>query len=213
MLKNRLPILLTMLAGFLMLLKFFLNVDAITAVADEIEQWCLIIFAMAVVLGVANISRINLRAVARKRPDWPYKLVLLGGMVGMAGVGFHDLLTRGDVAAGGLFYYFYETTYLPLASTMFALLAFFIASAAFRAFRARNTQAALLLIAGVFVMIGRVPLGAAISEYIPKMADWIMAVPNAAGQRALIMGAAMGVIATGLRILFGIERPFLRSEE
>ena len=42
---------------------------------------------------------------------------------------------------------------------MFALLAFFVASASYRAFKIRNFEATLLLISGVFLMIGRVPIG------------------------------------------------------
>ena len=71
---------------------------------------------------------------------------------------------------------------------------------------------AILLVSGAMVMIGRVPLGASISSLFPKLADWIMSVPNAAGQRGMIIGAAMGVIATGLRVLVGIEKPYLKGE-
>ncbi len=90
--------------------------------------------------------------------------------------------------------------------------AFFIASAAFRSFRAHDFRAALLLASGVVVMIGRVPLGASISPIFPNLAGWLMAYPNAAGQRALYIGAALGVLATGLRVISGIERPYLRGE-
>lgn len=110
--------------------------------------------------------------------------------------------------------------YNPLSATMFSLLAFFVASAAFRAFRAKNLHATLLLVAAVLVMIGRVPVGGLLhvplddgSVWRPLVwiQDWLMTWPNAAGQRAIQMGAAIGMIATGLRVIFGIERPYLKG--
>ncbi|KAB2906805.1 MAG: hypothetical protein F9K40_06100 [Kofleriaceae bacterium] len=100
----------------------------------------------------------------------------------------------------------------PCNSTMFALLAFFVASAAFRAFRARNAEAALLLLAAILVMLGRAPLGRSISDVFPDFAQWLIDIPNNAGRRAIMMGAAIGAIATGLRVIVGIERSHLGSD-
>jgi hypothetical protein len=98
---------------------------------------------------------------------------------------------------------------VPMGATMFSLLAFFVASAAFRAFRASNWRATLLLVSAFVVMLGRVPIGDMIWSKIPVISEWIMQVPNQAGQRAVMIGAAMGVVATSLRMIFGIERSYL----
>ena len=111
--------------------------------------------------------------------------------------------------SGRVYTWLVDHVFAPCNSTMFALLAFFIASAAFRAFRARNVEAALLLGAAIIIMIGRVPLGRAISEMLPWLSDWIIDVPNNAGRRAIMMGAALGAIATGLRVILGLERSHL----
>jgi hypothetical protein len=107
------------------------------------------------------------------------------------------------------FMYIYKHIYEPLSSTMFSLLAFFIASAAFRAFRAKTFEAGLLLVSAFLVMLGRVPIGTAIWGRLPEITDWIMAVPNTAGQRAIMIGAALGVVSASLKILVGIERTYL----
>jgi hypothetical protein len=113
---------------------------------------------------------------------------------------------------GRVFTWLYDHVFAPANATMFALLAFFIASAAFRAFRARNVESALLLGAAILVMIGLVPIGRLLWDAFPEIADWILEVPNNAGRRAIIMGAALGVIATSLRVILGIERSHLGRE-
>jgi hypothetical protein len=110
---------------------------------------------------------------------------------------------------GRVYTWIYDHVFSPCNATMFALLAFFIASAAFRAFRARNVEAGLLLGAAILIMIGRVPIGRALSPAFPAIAEWIVDIPNNAGRRAIMMGAALGAIATSLRVILGLERSHL----
>jgi len=107
----------------------------------------------------------------------------------------------------------YFNFYTPMASTMYASLAFFIASAAFRAFRVRSWQAWLLALTAVIVMLGRVPFGRLLWGDFPSLVDWIMNVPNTVAQRAILIGAAMGAVSTGLKMIFGIERSWLGGSE
>src|SRR5450756_2214858 len=81
----------------------------------------------------------------------------------------------------------YQTLYTgimtPGGSTVTALLAFFIASAAVRTFRARNLESTLLLITAIILMLSNVTIGNAISQYIPAVGNWLTNVPNATAQR------------------------------
>ena len=69
-------------------------------------------------------------------------------------------------AEGGLFKWMFDSIFTPLSATMFALLAFYVASASYRAFRARNFEATLLLLAGIIIMLGRVPIGSLITPWM-----------------------------------------------
>ena len=102
--------------------------------------------------------------------------------------------------------FFYNNLYSPLSVAVVALTIFFIATASLRAITARNTGAAILLVAAVFVMLAAIPIGDAISAQIPKWADWINKIPNMAGQRGILVTSAIGSIAFGLRVLLGLER-------
>lgn len=98
---------------------------------------------------------------------------------------------------------------IPLQATMFSLLAFYITSAAYRAFRARNWQASLLLLAGVLVMLGRIPFGDMMWSGMSELTRWIMLIPTTAAMRGIALGVGLGVIATSLKIILGIERGYL----
>jgi hypothetical protein len=107
----------------------------------------------------------------------------------------------------------YTQIIAPMNATVYSTLVFYIASAAYRAFRIRNIQATILLVSAVLMMLGRVPLGAMISPALPGIADWILSIPNVAGMRGIQIGAAFGGIATALRVLTGIERGYMGGTE
>ena len=73
----------------------------------------------------------------------------------------------------------------------------------------RNTVATLLLVSAVIVMLGRVPIGAAISQFFPAAQEWIMDIPQLAAKRGIQIGAALGAVSMSLRIMLGIERSYL----
>jgi hypothetical protein len=204
--KRTVPLLITMLSGMFVLLGFFVREPHVRGVYDDIQQYVIVVVAFTYVLGVANVLHHNLEGVRRRSPDWIYKVVLLAGLALNMVVGFSEGSHYLDDASG--FSWIYQTFYTPMAATMFALLAFFIASAAFRAFRVRTTEALLLAIAAIILMLGRVPIGNAIHPWIPDTANWLMEIPQNAAKRGILMGAALGVVATGLRVIFGVEKTY-----
>ncbi|MDI6788471.1 MAG: hypothetical protein QME51_08885, partial [Planctomycetota bacterium] len=110
---------------------------------------------------------------------------------------------------GGPLDWIFKHGITPLSATMFSIIGFFIASAAFRTFRARSIEATLLLLAAVIIMLGQTPLGQMLWQGIPDIMVWLFNVPTTAAKRALLFGIAMGSIAFSLRIIFGIERAYL----
>jgi hypothetical protein len=216
-LKRELPLLITAVIGLFMILSFFVPHQLVSVPADFLQQSAVIVVAFGIVLGGANLLRVNLEAVARRSPGWPYKLVLVVALVATVLIGLIE--GRDFQADGTRSMWLYDQVYSPMSSAMFALLAFFVASAAFRAFRIRTAEAALLAAAAFIVMLGRVPLGGVFTAGLPPalrietVAAWILDVPQNAANRAILIGAALGVMATGLRVILGIERSYLSGED
>jgi hypothetical protein len=121
---------------------------------------------------------------------------------------FQDARVFGVTGQQG-FTWIFNAAFQPLQSTMFSLLAFYVASAAFRAFRVRNVEAGLLLASALIIMLGVNPITQGFLPFLADWTNWILTVPNTAAQRGIIIGAALGAASMTLRILLGIERSWL----
>jgi len=178
---------------------------------EFISLWMRVIGGIAWILGAYGLVHLHVVRIRRSQPGWGYSLFFFAGFLLMAGTGLYNdarWFWNAQVQ-GAVYHHLYDALFVSTGATMFSLLGFFIASAAVRTFRARSFEATLLLIAAVVVMLGRVPLGQMISNYLPAAAEWIMLVPNTAAKRAIMLGVSLGVIATSLRIIFGLERSYL----
>ena len=128
------------------------------------------------------------------------------------------------VQGTGTYYrWVFYSFFTPLSATMFALLAFFVASASYRAFKIRNAEATVLLVSGILIMLGRVPLGAYLTAWtqniswlswlhLPTIQEWLYQYPNAAGARAIMIGIGLGIVGTSLRVILGIEKSFMGGD-
>ncbi len=267
--KRHIPILIVAVIGSLTLFGWFIDEPNIKAfVDDDATQWFDILASFAIFLGGFNLLKMQMQKVLRKKQGWQYSLFAIGGFILAIIAGFFykgnpDVAWGTHVTADGtLFKWIFTYMFAPLGATMFALLAFFVASASFRAFRIRNLEATLLLVAGIIIMIGRVPLGSSISSwfimyllvliggvvinsvfknkqytaifvsvgiiivtsagssmgwpldqpgifYLPHLQEWIYMNPNVAGTRSIMMGIGLGIFATSIRYILGIEKSYI----
>jgi hypothetical protein len=216
--QRRIPLILVLLTGLFGAVAFFVPHGSVQAV-DEVMRNDVqrILAAFSLVLGVGSIVQHHLLKIQRKATFWQYSWITLVGLLLTAVIGLFggiDPNRPGLLPTHiGSFSFHIQTIYsnmmVPLAATMFSMLAFFMASAAYRAFRARTVEATLLLAAAFILMLGAVPLGRMIHPQLPAFAEWILAVPNVASKRGILFGVELGIFATSLKIILGIERGWL----
>ena len=187
--------------------------SASQALYNEVIGWALIIGPFALVLATATLVQTHLNRIRRRTEHWQYSFLVFAGILTMVAVG----VPFGP--QNPVFEWFYNYVQVPMDATMFSLLAFFIASAAFRAFRARTFEASLLLITALIVMMGNVPVGdliwntvlgwLPIDDGASGARQWILDNPNLSARRGIILGVSLGVISQSIRIILGIERSYL----
>jgi hypothetical protein len=208
--KKEVPIAIGFIVGVLILFEYFFKgtAPALDTWATRAQNWGVIISAFAMGLAAVNLLIIHGRKIRSKHPDAWMSWILYFGIFIMVATGFAP---KGSTL-NQVFTFFYDGFNLPLGTAMFSIMVFFIASAARRAFRARNIDAAFLLVSGLLVMLGNAPLMKMVSNFFPTASTWFMNYANVAGNRAIMIGAALGMVLTGFRVILGIDRSYFGGE-
>jgi len=220
--RRQVPILLCGIVGILLIIQFFVPHPISEGFLDKSNDWFRILTIFAFVIGIGSLIRVHIHRISRRSEDWYYSIAVFVGMLIMPLVALIDSIRAGKfVTDSAGFEWFYFNFYVPLDATIFSLLAFFIASAAYRAFRARTLDATLLLLAGIALMVANAPFGnifwnATLGQlsFLPEgfptiLGDWILEVPGMAARRGILIGLALGAISQSLRILLGIDRAWM----
>ena len=205
--RRRIPQLVCGVFGVLLFALYFLShPDAHAAYLTVINEYWQIIFAFALLVGAASFVKVNLKSIERG-DSVPYRLVSLAGLIAMP-----LLAMIWGIKGDSPFMWVFENIQVPMQSTVFALLAFFVASASYRGFRARSVPAAVLLVSALITLLARSDIGGLAGHYLPDFAEWIRNNPSMSARRAILIGIGLGSLTTSLRVIVGIERTWLGGE-
>jgi hypothetical protein len=204
--RRSLPMVMAMAIGALMLVDFFFDEAHINALGRFFVETTVIVVAFALLLGLLNVLMVHLRRILKREGGWIYSIALvsIAVIVIIAGI-------PGPESAGVA--WIFDHVQFPLQAATFSLLAFFVATAAYRGLRVRSLETLAFVLTAVVVLIGQVPVGRYLGEFVPALKDWILNVPGTAGVRGIIIGVALGTIATGVRVLMGFDRPYTSERD
>lgn len=201
-----LPLAVAIVAGLVMLIDFFVAPRAPLgfALVDTVT----IVVAFGLVLGLLNLALTHAQRVRQGGAKAVNSGILLLSMVAVviAGV-LPESAGPNDAAVRWLFSY----VYTPVSAALFALLAFYVVSAAFRTLRLRGVESGLLTIGALLVLVAAAPVDRAGLGGIEAIHQWFMDYPVIAGMRGIALGIAIGTIGTSFRVLTGLDRHYLEQ--
>lgn len=204
--RRQLPVTVVLLVGvFAMFIKFFNLGTWGTTAATELDIWVTTSYIFAFLYGPINLIRLHHANVKRRRPNWVYSAILLVVLAACT------VLFMVNGLNGKASRFIIDNIVNRIDGAIYALLGFYVCSAAYRSFKLKNLEAAILLIAAVILMLGQAPVGDRIIPNISSGSNWILNVPNSAGMRGIRIGASIGAFAASIRVILGLERSWTGS--
>jgi len=175
-----------------------------------VNNFFVVLGAMAWGMGLLSLWMVHSSNIRKRKPEWYGSVLFFVAVIGgaIAGLGYGAqagwLKRANDIVVDDLL--------RPMGSTVFSLLAFYMASAAYRAFRVKSKEALLMMISAFVVMLGQIPIGLWLTHslpqplWLPVMSQWILYIANSAAVRGMWFGMMLGAIAVGLRFWLSLER-------
>lgn len=176
----------------------------------NVNNFFIILGAMAWGMGLLSLGMVHGGNIRKLRPEWYGSVIFFGAVLFgiVAGMGYGEQVGwRKDVSDLVV-----NRMLNPMGSTVFSLLAFHMASAAYRAFKVKSTEGALMMTSALVVMLGQIPLGLWLTHsfpdamQLPAISQWLLYIANSAAVRGMYFGMMVGAIAVGLRFWLSLER-------
>jgi hypothetical protein len=199
-----LDLVLAYVAGIISIVGFFTH-GTFSDWAGTLAQWSAVLVGFALLVGLGNLIKVHIGRVIRREQGWFYSLLVVGSALAVLGLG----LIGGGPGTETVAWVF-RWIYQPLGAAVFSLLAFFLTTALFRSLRMRSGEAVVILVVALIVVIGQAPFSAGSPlDFMATVKDWVLDYPALAGIRAIILGVSFGAIGLSVRVLLGLDRPYL----
>jgi len=197
--------------GLITLLGYFVNAPILLGLRLQFVAWASILAAVAVGVGALNLLGVHLKKISDQSGGWLYSIFLVLSLLGVIGASMAaPFLGMGSGPANTTNAWVFKYIVAAVGTALSGLLIFFLVFAGYRLLRRRPSVASVtFLIVALVSILGMAP-------QLPELPDlglrdlwiWISQVPAVAGARGVLLGIALGVIATGLRILLAVDRPY-----
>lgn len=192
--------------GGVVLAGYFVKWQTLLELRLLFMRWAILLSATALLLGILNLLAAHMHKVTQQEGGWPYSALLIIILLGTLVLGL--LFGPDNRVVLSLF----EYIQLPVEATLMALLAVSLAVAGVRMVARRRDVYSLIFIGtALLVLLGTAPWpfgGGGLTAYFGWLRNWLAQVWAAGAARGIVLGIALGAVATGLRVLLGADRPY-----
>jgi len=208
LIKRTLPQIIFSAVAVWMILEYFLTPSWFVSVGTLLRNFSVIISAFALGLGaIATISYHVSQISKRVEGRWMYSIVLLAALGTMTVTGLMGFMDQ------PIFAWLWNNITVPAQQTVYSLLMFYVAIAAYRALRVRNSEAFVFMICAFIMMMANAPVTQAWFPIVGDIGSWIFRVPNTGSARGYTIAATIGMITLYIRSILGRERRLIGAEE
>jgi hypothetical protein len=195
-------VIIAVVSGVLVLLGYFFS-GVFESIQSVLLGWAIILAAFALLLGIFNLAMVHWKKVNAKGSNSIYSIVLL------VSLGITIVVAGLSGPTGGAALWIFNTFQVPVEVSLLAILAVVLIYTLARLISRRpRWYTILFLVTVLVVLIGMCHYSFGELSLLTALRGWIAQVPAVAGARGLLLGVALGTVATGLRILLGVDRPY-----
>jgi hypothetical protein len=193
--------------GAVVLLGYFFTGSTLFSVRELLLQWATLIAAGAIFVGLLNLFTVHWNKVNDQTEGWPYSAILIFFFLVTLVLG---IIFGPDFEVLILFFNYIQ---LPIEAALMALLAVTLIVAGFRIVsQRRDVLSAIFIGTALLILLGNSPWllsnDSGITRLMSSLRAWLAQVWAVGGARGILIGVALGATATGLRVLFGADRPY-----
>jgi len=212
--RREIPIALTAFFALYMMIAYHFSLPWMSENAQltvDIQTFAQILNVMALGLGYIAITRLHAGYIIRrvKHPQswhWSLWLLLVLAITTIVGLPWGNFGVRSEPLQ-----FIFSSILLPMRGAMYAVVSFYMASAAYRVFLARNKEAAVMLAGAFVVMLTNAPVGELLGAWVGNLGTWLLAVPSMGGMRGIQICGALGTLILAWRMITGRETGYLRG--
>ena len=206
--RKYIPLVICGVLGFLMIFSFPLNVKILTDTSTELGNWVMILASFALGIGAINLFIVHGRPIIRReKGKWFYSAALLLSLI------FVTLLGLVVSVTGSQYSFLYDVIIGAGLLTLTSLRGFFMFSAFGKAYKVRNLEGIIMLLATVFVMMYQVPIFDLFYSPLSDFTKWLLDNPFVGVTRgfSIIAGIAMTIMA--FKMLSSIDKSWMGRED